>query len=188
MNSFADRRKFLLRFFRSPLRIGSVTPSSRRLVRAMLEPVSWNEVRTAVELGAGTGVVTRELRRRLRPDATAFIFENDPVLQTELRRDYPEFQHVAEAALMGAAMETRGRAGADVILSSLPFANFPEEVRGSILDQVRDGLTKDGVFTAYQYTQQMKKLLGERFRDVKIRFVPWNLPPAFIYICREPIR
>ncbi|MFD1428148.1 class I SAM-dependent methyltransferase [Kroppenstedtia sanguinis] len=188
MNSFADRGKFLLRFFRSPLRIGSVTPSSRQLVQAMLEPISWNEVRIAVELGAGTGVVTRELKRWLPSDAKMFIFEKDPALQIALRQDYPEFYHVAEAEILRGAMKNRGVAEADVIFSSLPFANFSEDARASILDQVRDGLTQNGVFTAYQYTPQMKRLLGERFRDVRVRFVPWNLPPAFIYICREPIR
>ncbi|GGA50898.1 hypothetical protein GCM10007416_25100 [Kroppenstedtia guangzhouensis] len=188
MNSLTDRRRFLLRFFRSPLRIGSVTPSSRRLVQAMLEPAPWNEIRTAVELGAGTGVVTQELKRRLRPDATAFIFEKDPVLQVELRRNYPEYHHVAEAEMMGAALQGWDQAGVDVIISSLPFTNFPLGVRASILDQVRDRLTTDGVFTAYQYTPQLKRMLDERFRDVKVSFVPWNLPPAFVYICRGPIR
>lgn len=188
MDSIADRRKFLTRFVQSPLRIGSVTPSSGRLVRAMLAPVQWEKVRTVVELGAGTGVVTRELKRWLRSGATAFIFENDPVLQGLLRRDHPELHHAVEAAAMGAVLEDRGFNKVDVILSSLPFANFPADISISILDQIRDRLTVDGVFTAYQYSLQMRRLLVERFRHVEVRFVPWNLPPAFVYTCRVPIR
>lgn len=84
-------RLFLARFFRSPLQIGSVIPSSQKLVQAMLSPVPWNQIDTVVELGAGTGVITQALKKYHKPGTETFIFENDPVLQSLLRRRYPEF-------------------------------------------------------------------------------------------------
>lgn len=188
MNSFVDRWRFLIRFFRSPLHIGSITPSSSQLVRAMLDPIPWAQVRTVVELGAGTGVVTAALKQRLKFGANAFIFEKDPVLRTHLGRNHPDLHYFPEALHIDDVLFKQGITQADAILSSLPFTNFPPQLRVSLLNQVRDRLAPDGVFTAYQYSRQIKPLLQERFQQVDIRWVPCNFPPAFVYICRKPIR
>ncbi|PTM59375.1 class I SAM-dependent methyltransferase [Desmospora activa] len=188
MHTLVDRMIFLLRFFRSPLQIGSITPSSAQLVQALLSPIPWERVNTAVELGAGTGVVTAQLKQRLHPDAKALIFEKDSVLRSHLRQNHPELHHFAEAWEMEDILGKQGLDQVDAIFSSLPFTNFSASLQSALLDQVRDRLTTDGVFTAYQYSRQIKPLLEERFQQVEIRWVPRNFPPAFVYICRKPIR
>jgi len=50
---------------------------------------------------------------------------------------------------------------------------------------VYHSLKPGGLFIAFQYSQQMKKLLGEHFSIEKIEFVPLNIPPAFVYVCRK---
>ena len=45
--------------------IGAIAPSSRYLTRAMLEPLSLETAKVAVELGPGTGVMTRALLQAL---------------------------------------------------------------------------------------------------------------------------
>ena len=72
---------FLKRFASSPRRIGSVAPSSKFLTRAMLDRVNWDEANFIAELGAGTGVFTREIVKRAKPDAKILVFEIDPALQ-----------------------------------------------------------------------------------------------------------
>ena len=80
---------FLKRFFRAPRQVGSVAPSSRFLTRAMLDCVDWENALSVAELGAGTGVFTREVVKRARPDARVLVFEVDPALQAMIRREYP---------------------------------------------------------------------------------------------------
>ncbi|MBQ3653134.1 MAG: methyltransferase type 11, partial [Synergistaceae bacterium] len=83
---------FFKRFAQAPGRIGSVTPSSRFLTRAMLDSVDWPNARYIAELGAGTGVFTREIVKRARKDAKILVFEIDPALQKMIRDEHPEHE------------------------------------------------------------------------------------------------
>src|SRR5258708_37456125 len=46
----------------------SLFPSSRYLANALIRPIDFRRARTVVELGPGTGAVTNEILKRLRPD------------------------------------------------------------------------------------------------------------------------
>nr|WP_302104855.1 methyltransferase [Polycladomyces sp. WAk] len=181
-----DRMAFLLRFFRSPRMIGSITPSSAHLVRAMLDPIPWERVNTVVELGAGTGVITEALVQRTHPETRVIVFEQDSRLRDLLFHRFPYIDHADHAEKLGEVLERYGIGRADCILSSLPFTNFPKGMRQVILDEVAERLAPDGMFVAYQYSLHMLPLLRERFQRVSFRLVFWNLPPAFVYVCRKP--
>ena len=60
--------------------IASIAPSSRHLARAMLEGLPIDHARTVVELGAGTGAITRVLLEKLPSHATLLAFEINPDL------------------------------------------------------------------------------------------------------------
>ncbi|MDN4595067.1 class I SAM-dependent methyltransferase [Polycladomyces subterraneus] len=186
MESLMDRMAFLLRFFRSPRMIGSITPSSAHLVRAMLDPIPWEQVDTVVELGAGTGVITEALVQRTRPETHVIVFERDTHLRDLLFHRFPYLHHAEHAEKLGEELEQHGIGQVDCILSSLPFTNFPNAIRHAILDEVTERLAPDGMFVAYQYTLHMLPLFRERFHRVSSRLVFWNLPPAFVYVCSKP--
>ncbi|TGV31197.1 phospholipid methyltransferase, partial [Mesorhizobium sp. M00.F.Ca.ET.186.01.1.1] len=78
-----------------------------------------------------------------------------------------------------------GLGKADCIVSGLPFANFPQELRDQIMAEVYAALKPGGVFVAFQYSLQMKKQLSTVFENVTVKLVPLNLPPAFVYVCRK---
>ena len=69
----------------------------------------------------------------------------------------------------------------DAILSSLPLAIIPDEIKHKIIDASYKALKPDGVFVQYQYSLNAKKLIETRFGKLKIHLVPMNLPPAFVY-------
>lgn len=184
MNSIVDRFQLLTRFFFSPKRIGSITPSSRFLVHSLLHSVPWDDVRAIVELGAGTGVVTREIEKRKREDCLTVIFEIDPYLRNSLHKENPNRIICANAQRLCDELQRLEIPKVDCIVSSLPFANFTEEERMILLQQIREILMPNQLFLAYQYSLQMKPMLDQFFQRVEVRFVPWNLPPAFVYVCQ----
>ena len=63
--------------------------------------------------------------------------------------------------------------------------SIPENIKYNILDSTMKILTKDGVFIQYQYSLNAKKLLKSKFEKVNVDFTALNLPPAFIYHCRN---
>ena len=51
---------FAQNFLKHPKMIGSLIPSSRRLIDRLLGKVDWNRARVIVEYGPGVGTITRE--------------------------------------------------------------------------------------------------------------------------------
>ena len=177
---------FLRRFLGAPRRVGSVTPSSRFLTRAMLDRVDWEGARAVAELGAGTGVFTREIVKRAHPEARIMVFEVDPALQDMIRREHPEHPGLrlyGDAQELCSIMRDEGIEALDFVISSLPFTVLPHQVSENILNAVQDALKPEGRFVAYQYSQIMRPKLTARFPDIRTKFVLFNIPPAYVYDC-----
>jgi phospholipid N-methyltransferase len=180
-----EKLMFLSKFLRSPRSIGSVTPSSRFLAEAMVKPVDWNSARYVAELGAGTGVFTKYIDQLKAPDCKVVVFEQDVSMRQRLEKLYPELYYYHDACDIMSAMNKYGIEQFDYILSGLPFTNFPQELRDTIMDEVDRALKPGGTFIAFQFSLQMKKQLSQRFENVSLEFVPMNVLPAFVYRCRK---
>src|SRR6185295_7330029 len=73
-----DALLFARNFFRHPRMLGSIVPSSRFLIKQLLEPINWGRARVIVEYGPGVGTITAEVLRQLRSDATLIAIEMNP--------------------------------------------------------------------------------------------------------------
>lgn len=175
---------FFKKFLQSPATVGSVVPSSRFLVRQMLAPVDWKRAVFVAELGAGTGILTRDIVRRRGPKSRVLVFELDDAMRGRLQEEFRDFGIYSDAARLREIMEKEGIPAFDCILSSLPFAVFPRELRHILLENIRACLAPSGLFVAYQYSLQMRSQFAQVFDDISLRFVPFNVPPAVVYRCR----
>ncbi|BFH68859.1 hypothetical protein J27TS7_23250 [Paenibacillus dendritiformis] len=75
-----EKQLFLQKFIHQPKQIGSIIPSSMLLARTMTDAVPWDQVRSAAELGAGTGAITDRIQQVAAPSAKVFLFERDQIL------------------------------------------------------------------------------------------------------------
>ncbi|WP_286886205.1 class I SAM-dependent methyltransferase [Aneurinibacillus sp. UBA3580] len=180
-----EKLMFLTKFLRSPRDIGSITPSSRFLAKAMVKPVDWSSAKHVAELGAGTGVFTKYIDRLRSPECKVVIFEQDRGMRQRLERLYPELHYHHDACQITSAMKQYGINQFDYILSGLPFTNFSQELRDEIMNEVEKALKPGGMFVAFQFSLQMRKQLSERFERVSLDFVPMNVLPAFVYRCEK---
>src|SRR5579864_9820821 len=69
---------FARNFFRHPRMLGSIVPSSRFLIKQLLEPMDFGRARVIVEYGPGVGGITREVLQRMRPDGVLIAIEMNP--------------------------------------------------------------------------------------------------------------
>ena len=76
---------FARNFFRHPRMLGSIVPSSRFLIKQLLEPINWGRARVIVEYGPGVGGITQEILRRMRPDGALIAIEMNPDFVSYLR-------------------------------------------------------------------------------------------------------
>ncbi len=181
-----ERARFLRSFLENPRQVGSIVPTSGRTVRAMLDLADVPNAGCVVELGAGTGVFTDELLRRLAPAGRLLVFEIDPALARRLKRrfDDPRVEVIADSATeLGAYLDG---ARADVVVSAVPLTSLPAPIRDGVMRQIAAALAPGGVMVAIQYSKVRRRELQQAFASVEHRFSPFNVPPAFLFACRAP--
>src|SRR5919107_2016367 len=121
MSSGGERWRFLRSFFASPRGVGAVLPTSRRAVRDTLALAPPADERGVVELGAGTGVYTREILAQFGPEGRLLAFEIDSRLARTIEAELtdPRLTVINDSAA-DLARYLDGTP-ADLIVSAIPF-------------------------------------------------------------------
>lgn len=188
MNATAvtDRLVFLRNFLRDWREIGSVTPSSRFLVRAMLGHIDFDGTRRIVEYGPGTGVFTRELLARMHAECQLLTLDTVEEFNAVLRSRLPDPRLVVVTGSASAIVRHVAALGwphVDAVVSGIPYTAMPRTVRQAILAASAEALSPSGKFLAYQYSPVIVPLLRAYFGSVRVRWNPLNIPPAFYFVC-----
>ncbi len=181
---------FLRRAIASPRHLGSITPSSRFLVRTLLDLGDVGAATFIVELGPGTGPFTGELLRRMAPGARLLCIERDPLFARHLRdrwRD-PRLTIVqGDAQHLRQFLQEYGFAAPQLVVSGLPFTSLPSPVRDGILETVARALAPGGKFLLYQYSHAVFPHIRRYFGSVTSRWEVRNVPPAACIVCLPPL-
>ncbi|MFD1537148.1 class I SAM-dependent methyltransferase [Nonomuraea guangzhouensis] len=191
-----DTALLLGQFLRAPAKIGAFAPSSRRLATAVCAPLPERGEPTVVELGPGTGPFTAEIQRRLSGRGHHMAVEVNQSLATLLAQRFPVVDVVHDdATKLSRLLGERGLRQADVVISGLPWAAFPEELQRDLLGAVSSAMSPSGAFTTFSYihaiplssARRFRALLAERFEEVVPGRTVWrNAPPAFVFHARRP--
>jgi phospholipid N-methyltransferase len=180
---------FARNFFRHPRMLGSIVPSSRFLIKQLLEPINWSRARVIVEYGPGVGGITAEVLRRMRADGALIAIEMNPDFVSYLRASIkdPRLQIVEGSAdSVDEILRRFGYTRADYIISGIPFSTIPAPVRESILRKTCAVLEPGGAFLVYQFSTRVLQDLKRIFGYVGRKFEPLNVLPAHLFIC-QPI-
>lgn len=185
----SDFSLFLGKFLRHGTAIASLAPSSPWLSRATVKHVDWEKAKVLVELGAGTGPITKVLAERARPDCKVIVIERDHDFAEILRDRYsklPNFDVIeGDCRDLATILAGRGIAQVDHIVSGLPVPSFPKDLQRDLMRIVKDVLAPDGMY--HQITELpflYWPLYRKFFREVRFQFEPRNFPPAGAYFCK----
>lgn len=159
----------------------AVAPSSTALAAEMtigLGPTSGH----VIELGAGTGQVTRMLLSRGVPRANLTVVERNPVFVRALRTSFPGLRvELTQAEFLGAL----GVSEAEAVVSGLPLRTMGKGQQLAILAAAFGAMSGEGRFVQFTYAPtapvcaEVVAALGLVCRRGPI--VWGNLPPASIY-------
>jgi phospholipid N-methyltransferase len=178
---------FARNFFRHPRMLGSIVPSSRFLIKQLLEPIDWAQAHVIVEYGPGVGGITAEILRRMRPDASLIAIETNPEFVRFLRSSTEDERlHVVEGSAESVVeiLRQHGHEKASYIISGIPFSTISAPLRERILRKTCSVLEPRGSFLVYQFSTRVLQDLQRIFRYVRQQFEPLNVLPAHLFFCR----
>jgi len=175
---------FFRGFLKHPVMVGSVIPSSDRLIARMLEPVDWAATKLFVEYGPGVGTFCRPILERLAPDAKLIAIDTNIDFVRYLRHTIPDPRFAAvsgSAADVGAIVADHGFQDADYVLSGLPFSTLPPGVGARIAAETHAVLRPGGAFLVYQFSPKCRDFMVPHFTRIDHGMEWWNVPPAQLY-------
>jgi phospholipid N-methyltransferase len=178
---------FAANFLKHPGMLGSVIPSSRFLVKKLLDPVDWDNARYFVEYGPGVGTISRHILSRMHKDARLLVIELNRDFVDYLRRSIDDprlIVHHGSAADVGRIMEELGWPGFDYGFSGIPFSTLPPPLRDDILSKTRECMQPGGEFLVFQFSNRVMPHLQQTFDRVEKDFEFRNILPAHCYRCR----
>lgn len=183
----ARSARFIGAWFRNPLQTGALWPSGQALARTMAQCVDPGQPGPVVELGAGTGAITRELLARGLAPQRLVAIEKDPALCRILRLRFPEVTVLrGDAAELVVLLAAAGAGRAGTLVSCLPLLSMTRQGRRRVLEQIAACLDPGAVLVQFTYSpfQPVSRAacaaLG--WSGQRVAWVPWNLPPAAVWV------
>lgn len=174
---------FISRLFKNQRQIGAIAPSSQKLAKMMSSEVILEHDQVVLELGGGTGSLTKGLIESGVPASKIWVVELDPKLVQHLKKRFP-FVHViqGDASHLKEILPVAIHGKVGTVISGLPLLNFSEDVQRSIVTSAFSVMPGKGCLVQFTYTPFSSlpaKKLGLSKR--KIGVVLKNIPPATVW-------
>lgn len=205
-----DHRLFLREYLRHFHHTGAIAPSSRWLGAALARHVSdGRRGRRVLEVGPGTGAVTRHIVTRLGEGDRLDLVELNPIFVEHLRRRFdhePPFAAVAnQVRVLHCPVEELGcEQPYDAIVSGLPLNNFSVGDVRRIWQAFAGLMAPGGTLSFFEYigVRPARALVSGRAERDRLRGIGralqevlegrefqreciWpNLPPAWVHHLR----
>lgn len=174
---------FIMAFVKNPLQVASIVPSSRYLLRRLVDVSGIDSATTIVELGSGNGGSTRAILQAAPAHARLLSIEVNTRLHALTRNidDKRLISHLGDARYLKEILLQYGLAPPDVIISGIPFSTMKAATASHLLEDISTLLAPGGRFVAYQVSTRVAALarpfMGKEHMEVEI----FNIPPMRVY-------
>lgn len=166
---------------------GTISPSSKFLIKNCLKGLKLNKAKVVLEFGPGNGCITEALLSKIGNNTQLYSFEINPKFHEFCKNKFQENENIhviKESALeFEKILNSENITEVDYIISSLPLSFFKNHEISTLFQEISNYLTSEGRFVQYQYSFGKYPLLKQFFDKVDINFTLFNIPPAFTYRC-----
>ena len=181
--------QFLQAFLKNPLKVGAIAPSSPELAAKMIEGIEPDEDNVVLELGVGTGAITKFLQSRILDSKSYLGIELDKDLVKTLNRNYPNLEIISGNACDAYTIHKKSALGkVRYIICCLPFVSLPNEVGEKILGEIDRFMQKGCTFRTFQYAHgyympsaiKLREFMRDRYgKSRRSKLIVKNVPPAY---------
>ena len=175
--------KILIKEFLKDKNVGAVVSSSKNIVSKIIAEIDFKRANIIVEYGPGNGAITKQLLKKMNPDASLFVFETNQDFIEHLNNINDTRLAIINADAKSALLILRNRyqiENIDYIISTIPFTFLDQRLKRRIIFSSYTMLKEKGEFITYQYTPLIYSIIKNKFKNHSIKSNLINLPPAFI--------
>lgn len=186
MNNFIKEQWLFFQELRKhPGAIGAIFPSSKKLGKTMVEQIPKNTDGLIVELGPGTGAITKYLQKNF-PSKQIVVIERSKGMCEYLHLKFSDINIVSgDARDLHKLIEPFHRP-VEAIVSSLPLRSLAKQTVTAIETAAFECLPMDGHFI--QFTYELRNNSAEILPKFKLMYhkTVWcNIPPAKVDVYQK---
>jgi phosphatidylethanolamine/phosphatidyl-N-methylethanolamine N-methyltransferase len=184
-----ENLQFLQAFLKNPLKVGAIAPSSPELAAEMLQGIEPDSHNIVLELGVGTGAITKFLRSAIPSRDSYLGLELDGDLVKTLNKNYPDMNIICgNAAEAYTIHKESGLGKVRYLVCCLPFVSLPKEISEQVLIEIQKFMDEGCELRIFQYAHGYFLPPAIKLREsLKIRYgmsrrsplILKNVPPAF---------
>jgi len=186
MSHAASWKLFIKEWLRQPLKVASIKPSSQALGRAMAAQLSHDNP-LVLELGPGTGPLTREILNSGIPRDKLHLIERSDNLYDFIKQKFPDIMTVhGDASKMTELLPDDCIGNYSDVISGLPLLSMPRDVVRSIIQQSFAVMRPGGKFIQFSYG--LIPPFGPHHLNLSVYLAArvWdNLPPATVWVYQQ---
>lgn len=186
-----DDLGFFLLWLRRPHRLGALVPSGRALAAAMAACIDRTTPGAVVELGGGTGSITKALLKAGVAPEDLVVVEREPALCEAIAARCPGVRVLcADASKLESLLRGAGIRKVKAVVSGLPILAMERKACREVLSAAFSVLQGEGEFLQFTYGPGSPLSYETRAEfGIVGRRADWvfsNLPPAAVWRFHRP--
>lgn len=188
---FAEKFDEEVRFFKGwmdgPKAVGAVLPTSSVTARRMASVINPGSGKPVLELGPGTGVITKAILERGVEPESLWSVEYSADFVEHLNQEYPDVNIIhGDAFNLDKTLGDGRDTVFDSVISAVPLLSFPVEKRVAVVEDLLDRIPAGRPVVQITYGP-LSPVSGRRanFSVEHFDFVFRNFPPAQLWIYRR---
>lgn len=195
LSALADYTLYLRNFLKDS-RVAAVMPTSEAACNTICNQIDFLRANTIVEIGAGSGTITRHLLRRMDNEAQLHVIETNMGLLKQLRRGLRDsrLHHYHNDGRNIADICAEKQIKPDVIISGIPLTYMKGGELSLYMQNLLSSISAHGKLIIYQawfppvcFAARARRYLKSCFKEVSSEVVYSNLPPLIVLGARPRI-
>lgn len=172
--------------------VGSIVPSSKYLAKKMIEGIPQEKYYKILEVGGGTGAITKFIINDLNKSNEIYVSELNPLFCDILEKKFEKKINIIKGDILEYKPINREF---DYIICSLPFNSLNFEITKKIYDHLFKLLKNNGNLIIFEYRLLNKISCNNKYRNYKKNYLDKflieqkkenrNIPPAIVKIYRK---
>lgn len=184
---FGEEIRFFKGWMHGPKAVGSILPTSSITAKRMASVVNPHSGLPVLELGPGTGVITRAILNRGVAPADLYSVEYSADFAQHLREDFPGVNIIeGDAFNLDTTLGARREQKFDSVISAVPLLNFPVSDRIAIIEDLLRRIPHGRPIVQITYGPLSPVPAGRgNYKIEHLDFIIRNVPPARLWVYRR---